>query len=171
MTSSLAFSEAAGFGDWSSDPALPRSRPSRRRRRSRSPLRILLRRYRSRATTDQNLQTARVLGNGKGVTAGLEAMFTDSKWNRASSPRNNFLGPEDETVESGSKPTERPRPRGRKKGDQMKKRKKKEEPDYGTLQKAFDDFRELVLQGEPFKIDLARRNMYVGEHSSGRSKT
>ena len=47
----------------------------------------------------------------------------------------------------------------------MKKRKKKEEPDYGTLQKAFDDFRELVLQGEPFKIDLARRNMYVGEHT------
>ena len=47
----------------------------------------------------------------------------------------------------------------------MKKRKKKEEPDYGTLQEAFDHFRELVLQGEPFKIDLARRNMYVGEHT------
>lgn len=45
------------------------------------------------------------------------------------------------------------------------KRKKKKEPDYGTLQKAYDDFRELVLQGEPFRIDLARRNMYVGGHT------
>ena len=54
-------------------------------------LRLLLRRSRSRATTDRKLQKARVLGNGKGGQTGLEARFTVSKKHRLP-PQEQFPG-------------------------------------------------------------------------------
>lgn len=44
-------------------------------------------------------------------------------------------------------------------------KKKKKEQNWGTLQQAYDECRELVLQGAPFRIDLTNKNMTVGDRT------